>query len=172
LKSINSLLKFLCSKIHSSPHSCIPNFSTIFWEFFPIISATLFSLIVFLKLEINFKIDFYFPLPFTWPSGHLAQRTDPRRLNSDLNLLPPPPPLFTLSNRRLRDPALMSAIESPAPPPPSGPYKRPRPSPDLHRTHLRSPPLLSTLKRHLHRAPPPPPLCRHHPAASPPLEPG
>jgi hypothetical protein len=65
-----------------SPNFCAPKFTQVhilaflfFLQFFPIIFATLFSLIIFLKPEINFKIDFYL-FPFLssgpvaiWPSG-------------------------------------------------------------------------------------------------------
>jgi hypothetical protein len=50
----------MCSKIDSSSHPCLPAFSTIFWEFFPIYSTTKFSLTIFINLEINFRIEFLF----------------------------------------------------------------------------------------------------------------
>jgi hypothetical protein len=77
-----------------------PYFFYNFLGIFMIISATLFFLIVFLKLEINFKIDFYFPFSFPRPSGHLAERTNPTQQGKlahqaacplSLSSLPPSP---------------------------------------------------------------------------------
>jgi hypothetical protein len=55
--------RFLCSKIHSSPHSCIPKFCAILWEFFPKYfyhqNPFIQFLILFL-IQKSIKIDFSF----------------------------------------------------------------------------------------------------------------
>jgi hypothetical protein len=66
------------------------------------------------------------------PSCRPMERPNGRPLLNSVacsNLVLNPPPLFTLSNWCLQGPALTSAIESPVPPPPSDPYKRPSPCP-------------------------------------------
>jgi hypothetical protein len=105
------------------------------------------------------------PMPWSDPNG-CPLLNSVTYLYSVIN---PPPPLFTACNRRLHGRPLKP---SPVPPPPSVPYKRRRPSPDPHRTHPHSPPLLSELELHHLRAPLPPSICHRCPAITPPNEPG
>jgi hypothetical protein len=72
-KPRSSLPKFLCSKIHSSSHSCLPKFSKIFWEFFGIFPNYFCHsnfLIHFPKSRNQFWMDFLFSfLFFSNPAG-------------------------------------------------------------------------------------------------------
>jgi hypothetical protein len=88
MKPRSSLTKCLFPKIHSSSHSCLPKFSTIF-GIFPIISVTRISLLIYLNLEINFEwISFSFSFK--------AQPTRPRLWPwlSGRPKLPSPPPHY------------------------------------------------------------------------------
>jgi hypothetical protein len=59
--------RFLCSKIHSSPHSCIPKFCAIFWEFFSEYlyhQNPLFNFLSYFNPENQLKLIFFYSIGF------------------------------------------------------------------------------------------------------------
>jgi hypothetical protein len=85
--------RLLCSKIHSSPHSCIPKFCAIFWEFFPKYfyhqNPFIQFLILFL-IQKSIKIDFSFYSFGFQPEQQFSARPPPSFSSPAVTHLLPP----------------------------------------------------------------------------------